>query len=480
MISKRDLLKSAALATALAPLGAQAEQLFGTEGLIGAFIDDIDIAEAGFVFGLPIVMNYAVMYQFAIDRGSSQFKAPFNQIANTHRVFTYKDTAVITPNSDTPYSLASLDLRAEPVVVTVPRIDPKRYYSVQLVDASTYNYGYIGSRTTGNDGGSFLIAGPDWTGAAPAGVSKIFRAGAQFSVAIFRTQLFNPDDMPNVIAVQDGYKLQTLSEFLGQPAPPAAPPIDFPPIDKEKAKTNFFAYLDFMLQFIPPAANEAEIRGKLAKIGVGAGKELNFKDLPLERKIEVALGLKRGDHKVTEALASVGADVNHWRVGFSGGDAQAYDGDWLLRSAVARAGIYGNDAEEAAYPVTRRDADGETLDGSKHDYTLTFPADALPPVHAFWSVTIYDGKTQLLIKNPIDRYLINSPMLDRLKRNADGSLTLYIQNASPGPDKDSNWLPAPDGPIYLVMRLYWPIEKQPSILPPGKGDWKPPALIKAS
>lgn len=480
MLTKRDLLKSAALGAILAPVGAQAEQLFGADGLIGQFIDDMDIAEAGFLFGLPIVMNYAVMYQFSIDRASSQFKAPFNQIANTHRVFTYQDTAVITPNSDTPYSLASLDLRAEPIVVTVPKIDPKRYFSVQLVDASTYNYGYIGSRATGNDGGSFLIAGPDWSGEAPAGVSKIFRAGSQFSVAIFRTQLFNPDDMPNVIAVQDGYKIQTLSAFLGQPAPPPAPAIVFPPIDKDSAKTNFFDYLDFMLQFIPAAANEAEIRARLAKIGVGAGKAMALKDLPLERKVEVALGLKRGDHQVTEALKMIGADVNHWRVGFTGGDRDAYDGDWLLRAAVARAGIYGNDAEEASYPITRLDGDGETLDGAKHNYTLTFAADSLPPVHAFWSVTMYDGKSQLLIKNPIDRYLINSPMLPDMKRNADGSLTLYIQAASPGADKESNWLPAPNGPIYLVMRLYWPKVEQPSILPPGKGQWKPPALTKAS
>lgn len=490
MFSKRDLLKSAALAALATPLAtplanpAFAEgplaDIFGDAGPLRDMFADRDIAEAGFVFGLPIVMNYAIMYQFAIDRESGQFKAPFNQIANTHRVFTYKDTTVITPNSDTPYSLAALDLRAEPLVISVPNIDPKRYYSVQLADASTYNYGYIGSRTTGNDAGAFLVAGPDWTGPTPAGIKAVYRAGSQFSMAIFRTQLFAANDMPEVIAVQEGYKVQPLSAFLGQPAPPAAPAIDFPKIDKDSAKKNFFHYLDFMLQFIPAAANETEIRAKLAQIGVGAGKDSNFADMEIERKIEVLLGLKQGDSKVTEAVGQLGVAVNHWRVGFSGGDAKAYDGDWLLRAAVARAGIYGNDAEEAAYPMTRLDDDGETLDGAKHNYTLTFGADSLPPVNAFWSVTMYDGKTQLLIQNPIDRYLINSPMLDGLKRNADGSLTLYIQHASPGADKESNWLPAPDGPIYLVMRLYWPKPQQPSILPPGKGQWAPPALKKAS
>jgi hypothetical protein len=147
---------------------------------------------------------------------------------------------------------------------------------------------------------------------------------------------------------------------------------------------------------------------------------------------------------------------------------------------VAKFGIYANDAEEAMYPLTRADSDGQTLDGSKSNYTLTFAAGQPPPVNAFWSVTMYDGKTQLLIKNPINRYLINSPMLPDLKKNADGSLTLYIQNKSPGADKESNWLPAPDGPIYMVMRLYWPKTEPPSILPPGKGTWQPPGLKRVS
>jgi hypothetical protein len=129
--------------------------------------------------------------------------------------------------------------------------------------------------------------------------------------------------------------------------------------------------------------------------------------------------------------------------------------------------------------MTRVDAAGEPLDASKHRYTLTFAPGALPPVNAFWSITMYDGKTQLLVKNPIDRYLINSPMLPSMRKNEDGSLTLYIQKDSPGKDKESNWLPAPDGPIYLVMRLYWPKTEAPSILPPGEGTWSPPGLVQA-
>jgi hypothetical protein len=438
------------------------------------------IAQQGFIYGLPIVMNYAVMYEFCLDTNSSQYKGPFNTIHNEHRVFTYKDTAIVTPNSDTPYSLAWLDLRAEPMVLSVPAVEKERYYSVMLCDGNTFNYGYIGSRATGIEAGDYLVVGPGWNGETPPGIKQVFHSSTQFSIVIYRTQLFNAEDMPNVIKVQDGYQVQPLSAYLHQPAPPAAPKIDFLPASTAGIKENFFAYLDFALQFAPPGPEEMDIRAKLARIGIGAGKTFDFKDLDLEHKLEVGLGMKAGDAMVIQAAASIGKGINGWRVGSAMGDRTFYHGDWLLRSAGAQAGIYGNDPIEATYPGTKVDATGEPLDGSKHDYTITFRAGEMPPVNAFWSVTMYDGKTQLLIKNPIDRYLINSPMLPDMKLNVDGSLTLYIQKDSPGTDKDSNWLPAPDGPIYLVMRLYWPKTEAPSILPPGEGTWKPPGIVPAN
>jgi hypothetical protein len=171
--------------------------------------------------------------------------------------------------------------------------------------------------------------------------------------------------------------------------------------------------------------------------------------------------------------------ANGWKVGSLFGDSAFYNGDWLKRAAAAKGGIYGNAAVEAMYPMTKTLVDGEVLDGSKHNYTLTFAADQFPPVNAFWSVTMYDGKTQLLIENPINRYLINSPMLPGMKKNADGTMMLYIQKDNPGADKESNLLPAPNGPIYLVMRMYWPNTEAPSILPPGEGTWQPPAIVVA-
>jgi hypothetical protein len=156
--------------------------------------------------------------------------------------------------------------------------------------------------------------------------------------------------------------------------------------------------------------------------------------------------MKEGERKVDEAVANAGKAINGWRISSLPGDSAHYNGDWLKRAAAAKPGIYGNDAAEAVYPITRVDGDGQTLDGSKHNYTLTSPSGQQPPVNAFSSLTMYDGKIQLLIENPINRYLINSPM-PGMKKNADGSLTFYIQKDSPGKDKESNWLPAPNGPI---------------------------------
>jgi hypothetical protein len=436
------------------------------------------IAEEGFIYGLPIVMNYAVMYEFAVDTKSSQFKAPFNQINNQHRVATYEDTAVVTPNSDTPYSVLWLDLRAEPMVISVPAVPKQRYYTVQLIDGNTYNFGYIGSRATGSAPGDYLVVGPDWKGETPAGIKKVFFSTTPFVFAVFRTQLVNAGDMPNVEKAQAGYKTQPLSAFLKQPAPPAAPKIDFVPATTEGIKKNFYEYLAAALEFVPPSQEDKDIRAKLASIGIGPGKTFEFKDLSLEHKAEVLLGMKEGDDKVDKFLAGGMKNVNGWSIGSFFGDRAFYKGDWLMRAAAAKAGIYGNDAVEATYPFTRVDGTGETLDASKHNYTITFPAGQLPPVNSFWSVTMYDGKSQLLIKNPINRYLINSPMLPGMKKNADGSLTLYIQKDSPGKATEANWLPAPDGPIYLVMRLYWPKTEPPSILPPGEGTWQPPAIVQ--
>jgi hypothetical protein len=349
---------------------AQADKKDVAAGVPAPSIADTKaIAQEGFVWGLPLVMNYAVMNEFAIDTASSQFKAPFNEIKNEHRVSTYEDTAVITPNSDTPYSIFWADMRTEPVVVSVPAIPKNRYYSVQLIDGNTYNFGYIGSRATGTEAGSYLIVGPDWKGETPAGIKKVYSSTTPFALILFRTQLFNAADMPNVEKIQAGYKAQPLSAFLKQPAPPAAPKTDFVPATTAGIKANFFEYLSAALQFVPPSPETTDIRARLASIGVGPGKTFEFKDLSAEHKAAVLLGMKEGDAQVDKFLTSGNKNINGWNVGAFFGDRQFFKGDWVMRAGAAKGGLYGNDAAEAMYPYTRKDATGETLDGAKHNYT---------------------------------------------------------------------------------------------------------------
>ena len=435
------------------------------------------IAEEGLIYGYPIVINTAVTAGAIGDPASPTYRGPFNHLVNVQKVLTWEDRTIVTPNSDTPYSTAWLDLRAEPIVLTVPPVPENRYFSVQLIDASTNNYGIFGSRTTGNGGGHYLVVGPDWQGEIPAGIDKLFRSGSQYSFALFRTQLFNPADMPKVAAVQAGYKVEPLSAFLQQPAPPAAPKINFPLHEREQVKKLFFEYLDFSLPYIPATAQEKDIRSKLARIGVGPEKQFEYKDLPWLHKLAVLWGMMNGRDRLEAAINSNKNLINGWTIGtLTGGSAEQYNGNWLVRAMVAKVGLYALDSLEATYPVTRALSDGTPLDNGKHDYSLTFQAGELPPVNAFWSVTLYDAQSQYLVKNPINRYLINSPMLPELQKNADGSITLYIQQDSPGAERESNWLPGTDGEIYLVLRLYWPKTQPPSILPAGSGSWQPPAL----
>ncbi len=297
------------------------------------------IAEEGFIYGLPLVMNYAVMYQFAVDTKSSQFKAPFNEIANAHRLATYEDTAVVTPNSDTPYSWIWLDLRAEPMVISVPAVAKERYYSVQLIDGNTYNFGYIGSRATGSEPGDYLVVGPDWKGSPPAGIKKVFSSMTPFVLGIFRTQIFGTDDMPNVKKVQAGYKAQPLSAYLKQPAPPPAPKIDFLPATTDGIKAHFYEYLAFALQFVPPSPEDKDIRAKLARIGVGPGKTPGFKELSPAHKTAIMLGMDEAADKVDKYIAAAVKNINGWYVGSPFGDRAFYKGDWLMRAGAAKHGI---------------------------------------------------------------------------------------------------------------------------------------------
>tara|TARA_R110002049_G_scaffold67693_2_gene175745 strand:+ start:518 stop:1936 length:1419 start_codon:yes stop_codon:yes gene_type:complete len=434
-----------------------------------------EIAQEAYIYGLPMVMLYGIMNEYAINESSGQFKAPFNTIANEARVYTPADTAVVTPNSDTPYSILWMDLRAEPMVLCVPEIEPDRYYSVMLTSQYTFNFGYIGTRATGNGAGCYGVAGPSWTGTMPAGIDTVFTSETDFALALYRTQLFDAADIGNVKAIQAKFSARALSVYEGNPRPRPTAAVNWPAIDKTTLKSDLLDYLAFLLEFAPPtgaAAVEVPLREKFASIGIRAGRPFPSIALSDADKAAIAGAAKPATALIEEKLKTIGTPADGWTLITSGiGDRAVYDGDWAQRAAVAISGILANDPAEAVYAFTREDAEGQPLDGAGAAYTLTFAADALPPVNAFWSVTMYHGKSQLLVKNPSNRYLINSGMLDELQKNADGSLTLYIQKDAPtDPAHEANWLPAPNGPIYMVMRLYWPKE---AVL---DGSWLPPGI----
>jgi hypothetical protein len=430
------------------------------------------IAKEAYVYGFPIVDNLRVQHSYFTDRSSPEYKAPYNQLVNIPRVFTPQDKAVQTPNSDTPYSWVGLDLRGEPVVFSIPEIGDGRYWSVQLIDLYTHNFAYLGTRATGNGGGNFLIAGPGWQGETPDGIDKVIRCETELALALFRTQLFNPGDLDNVKAIQDQYKVQTLSAFLGQPAAAAPPAIEFPkPLTPEEQRTSldFFRMLNFGLQFSPVDPSEKELRERFAKIGIGPGQEFDPAALTPETREALQAGMVDG----WEEFAAVKKRVEAGEL--TSGDlfgTRAYlDGNHAYRMTAAVLGIYGNSKEEAMYPAYYVDSQGQPLNGANR-YTLRFAPGQLPPVGAFWSLTMYEQPASLLVENPIDRYLLNSTMMESFRRDEDGGLTLYIQHESPGAELESNWLPAPAGPFSLIMRLYQP---QTEAL---DGRWPPPPVTK--
>jgi hypothetical protein len=445
----------------------------GASPLLAADLDRkeaTEIARDAYVYGVPMVSDYATIYAFSINAKSPEYKGPFNTVLNIARVFTPKDKGFVTPNSDTPYTFMGLDLRAEPMVITVPKIEKDRYFVFQLMDLYTFNFAYIGTRATGNDGGTYLIAGPGWKGEPPKGISKVIRSETDFVNVVGRTQLFNPDDLDNVKKIQAGYKLQSLSAFEGkQPLP--EPKTDWiRPIAPAEQKTNpeFYDVLSFLLQFTPIHPSETELRARFEKLGLQPGRKFDVAGLSPDMKTALVEGMKQGQKQIDDRRAIAKGDSANFF-----GTREFLKNDFVARAAGTQVGIGANSKEEALYPIYEKDAAGNALDGTKGRYTLHFKGGDFPPVDAFWSLTMYDLPAQLLVENPIDRYLINSPMLPNLKTDKDGGLTIYIQHDNPGKDKEANWLPAPAGPFMMAMRYYLPKQELLS------GAWKSPEVNAA-
>jgi hypothetical protein len=431
------------------------------------------IAKEAYIYGFPMAANYQTMYKQAIDTTSHDYRAPFNVLSNASAVATPEDKFVVTPNSDTPYSYLWMDLRAEPMVITMPKIEKNRYYTGQLVDLYTFNFAYLGTRSYGNDGGKFLIAGPDWHGDTPAGIKAVLHSQTQFAYLLIRTQLFNAADIGSVRKIQAGYSAEPLSHFLHKPAPPAASAVKWPkPTEDMMTTPAIFPYVDFLLQFCPADPSETDLMARFAKLNVGAGKNFDLASFtpPTQQAITDGIGDTKAD--VDMMMKKINSDQVQSSDFF--GTREFLKNNYLYRFMGAKLGLYGNSGADAAYFGFFVDADHHPLDASKNDYELRFAKGAIPEYHAFWSLTMYDGKTQFLVANPIHRYLLNSTTLKSYKYGPDGSLTIYLQKDSPGKDKESNWLPAPDGPFYAVYRVYMPGE---AVL---NGTWKKPQMQSVS
>jgi hypothetical protein len=429
-------------ANALSLAAAKAESLSQTKAKA--------IAAEAYVYAYPMLYNYKTLFQQVIDPSFPGYIGGFNRFRHYSRGFSPADKDIVTPSNDTPYSWAWLDLRAEPMVVSVPA-SPDRYYVLQWFDLYTHNFAYIGSRATGTEAGNYLFAGPGWSGETPDGIKQVFRSETDFIGTLTRTSWSGPDDREGLIAMQRQYRIRPLSEYTGDKPPQPAPTYQFPAWDEARANSiGFIEYLNFILNFAPPVMSERDMFDRFAKIGIGPGRAFDAAALDPQIREAIEAGIKDGKDKLQAAIAETTSSVNLF------GTREFLGTDYIMRRAVGAAmGIYGNSKEEAYYTAYAIDADKQTLDGNKR-YVLHFSKDQLPPVKFFWSMTMYDLPDRLLVKNPMQRYAIGS-RTKGLKTNDDGSVDVYLQSTSPGPDKESNWLPTPPkGPFYMILRMYGP------------------------
>lgn len=401
------------------------------------------IARDAYIYSYAPIANYQTWSKQATEPKAPEYVGGFNVFRNYAQAFTPENKDVVTPNNDTPYSWAWLDLRAEPIVLSVPAVPKDRYYVMQLIDLFTYNFGYVGVRATGYKAGNYLIAGPSWKATKVKGITNVIRSETDIVGILGRTSLNGPDDVDNVKKIQAQYKLTPLSKFRNTPSPKPAPEITFPPYDAAKATGHdFIGYINFLLQFAqPPVAAEKSLLAQFAKIGIGPGK-------PFEAQKVDPVTLKAIDAGIEDAKASMKATAAR-TLSSNGlfGTRKFMHGDYMTRAMGAEKGLYGNSIEEAWYG-------GFVGDGAKPT-KLYFPPGQLPPAKFFWSLTLYTLPDRFLYANALKRYSIGDRTAG-LVYGKDKSLTIYLSHTSPGSDKDANWLPTPEGKYSLVGRIYGP------------------------
>ena len=433
-----------------------------------------ELAVEAYIFAYPMIELYRTALNQAVLDDSSTFIAPFNTLHNDTKLLDASFTSVVRPNNDTLYSFIWLDLRDEPMVISVPETPDNRYYVLQLLDMYTHNFGYIGTRKTGNGAGNYLIAGPYWQGKTPEGIDGVYRSEGNFAWCIGRTAVDGAEDLPAATAVMEQYALTPLSKFKEQPSYPPSVPLNYPLYTEQQARSaGFINYFNFLLGQVKIHPTDDNDIVSFGSIGVGRNRPFDADSLNPDMRKVIDEGVDLGYEQIVQMAQYVGEKRNGWVLtGKVFGNRKRMQDRYLTRAAAAMYGLGGNDIEEAYYPGATEDADGEPLDASKHSYAITFSADEIPAVNAFWSLTLYSLPDQLFVENPINRYSIGD-RTPGLLYGDDGSLTLYIQTESPGEDKESNWLPANAGEFSLQMRMYLP---KPEAL---EGPYAPPPIQKA-
>ncbi|MER9401489.1 DUF1254 domain-containing protein [Mesorhizobium sp. M0615] len=414
------------------------------------------IAKDAYVYAYAMMESYQTWRKQAVDKADPGYVGGFGVYRHYSEPFTPDNKDIVTPNNDTPYSWAWLDLRAEPYVISVPAVPKDRYYVMQWIDLFTFNFAYTGVRSTGFDAGSYLIAGPNWKGETPAGIKQVFHAETEIVGTLTRTSI-GPDGSAGVKALQARYKLKPLSAFVGQKAPPPAPAIAFPPYDVATARSHgFIGYLNFLLQFaLPPDPSEVELRQRFAKIGIGPGQPWDSAKVDPVILAAITDGVKDGQAEI-DVLAAKTFDTNGLF-----GSREEQKNNYLNRAVAAMKGLYGNSIAEAWY--------GGWLGDGTAPSVVHFDKPDLPPAKFFWSATLYTLPDRFLFANPLKRYSIGD-RTDGLAYNADGSLDIYVGPTSPGAEKEANWLPSPAAKYSLVLRVYGPSEAAMT------GKWKLPKL----
>jgi hypothetical protein len=430
------------------------------------------IGTEAYIYGYPLVtmeMTRRVLTNAAAPDGKL---APMGQFARLRSYPTPADKEVTAPNADTLYTLAWLDLAKEPWVLSIPDARD-RYYLMPMLSGWTDVFQVPGKRTTGTRAQTYAITGPGWKGTLPAGV-KEYKSPTSMVWILGRIYCTGtPEDYKAVHAFQDQFSVVPLSAY-GKPYTPPPGKVD-PSIDMKtgvREQVNrmsageYFKLLAALMKDNPPAKADVPMVANMEKLGIVPGQAFDIAKLDPAVQKGLQGVPKAGIEKIMAHFKTAGNDINGWLFSTKTG---LYGTDYLQRALIAAIGLGANRPQDAVYPTSEVDAEGKPYDGS-NKYVMHFAKGQIPPVRGFWSLTMYDGQ-YFFVPNPLNRYTLSSRF--KFNYNKDGSLDLYIQKDSPGKDKEANWLPAPAGKFILMLRLYWPREKPPSII---GGSWKPPAV----